>query len=80
MQVQSIKQANSVLKRSLADGVDAMRPAEVQSVISELHMILMVDRYIRMNNVGQKLNVGEIFQFCSLIRPIYVIGTMFSIS
>ncbi|XP_060776049.1 REST corepressor 2 isoform X2 [Neoarius graeffei] len=27
-QVQSIKQANSVLKRSLADGVDAMRPTE----------------------------------------------------
>ncbi|KAK3568166.1 hypothetical protein QTP86_032693 [Hemibagrus guttatus] len=27
-QVQSIKQANSVLKRSLADGIDAMRPAE----------------------------------------------------
>lgn len=34
MQVQSIKQANSVLKRSLADGVDAMRPAEVQLDIS----------------------------------------------
>lgn len=34
MQVQSTKQANSVLKRSLADGVDAMKPAEVQSVIS----------------------------------------------
>lgn len=29
MQVQSIKQANSVLKRSLADGVDAVRPTEV---------------------------------------------------
>ncbi|TSL34643.1 REST corepressor 2 [Bagarius yarrelli] len=27
-QVQSIKQANSVLKRGLADGIDAMRPAE----------------------------------------------------
>lgn len=40
MQVQSIKQANSVLKRSLADGVDAVRPAEVQSVIStHLHQI-----------------------------------------
>lgn len=31
LQVQSIKQANSVQKRSLVDGIEAMRPAEVVS-------------------------------------------------